>query len=108
LELIDSHCHLEEIENLPIPDLADPNGCHVFLWVTHKFLPKGLELFEKWGVKYQCALTWVKPTGMTLFSSMYNTEHILFGRVGSLQLLKNGLKLAFQAPITKHSEKPEW
>jgi len=44
---------------------------------------------------------------MTPFSWMYNTEHILFGRVGSLQLLKNGLKLAFQAPITKHSEKPE-
>ena len=98
---------LEEIEKMPILDLADSNGCHVFLWVTHKFLPKALELFEKWGVRYQCVLTWVKPTGMTPFSWMYNTEHVLFGRIGSLNLLKNGVKLSFKAAVKKHSQKPD-
>ena len=98
---------LEEIEKVPVSDLADPEGCHVYLWVTHKFLPEGLRLFEKWCVKYQCVLTWVKPTGMTPFSWMYNTEHVLFGRIGDLDLLKNGVKLSFEAPVTRHSEKPE-
>jgi N6-adenosine-specific RNA methylase IME4/DNA-binding XRE family transcriptional regulator len=81
---------LEEIAGLPIPELADPSGCHVYLWVTHKFLPEGLELFKRWGVKYQCVLTWVKPTGMTPFSWMYNTEHVLFGRIGNLDHEKRG------------------
>lgn len=98
---------LEEIEKLPISDLANSNGCHVFLWVTHKFLPDGLKLFEKWGVKYQCVLTWVKPTGMTPFSWMYNTEHVLFGRIGHLDLRKLGVKVSFIAPIEKHSKKPK-
>lgn len=98
---------LEEIEKLPIPELAIQDGCHIFLWVTHKFLPQGLKLFEKWSVKYQCVLTWVKKTGMTPFSWMYNTEHVLFGRIGSLALLENGIKLAFEGLVSQHSEKPE-
>lgn len=98
---------LAEIEALPVAELADEAGCHVYLWVTQKYLPEGLRLFEAWGVKYQCLLTWVKPTGMTPYSWMYNTEHVLFGRIGSLQLDRLGLKLAFEAPVIKHSQKPD-
>lgn len=98
---------LEEIAKLPITELADAEGCHIYLWVTHKHLPDGLNLFEKWGVKYQCVLTWVKNVGFTPFSWMYNTEHVLFGRIGKLQLTKLGDKLSFESPVTKHSEKPE-
>ena len=98
---------IEEIAKLPIQDLADESGCHIYLWVTQKYLPQGLELFNEWGAKYQCLMTWVKPTGFTPFSWMYNTEHVLFGRIGSLKLQRLGLKLSFEAPVTKHSEKPE-
>lgn len=89
-----------------IEDAADENGCHVYLWVTHKFLPDAFDIFKSWGVKYQCLLTWVKPTGMTPFSWMYNTEHVLFGRIGNLKLLRNGVKLSFEAPVREHSRKP--
>lgn len=98
---------LSEIEALPIGDIADPAGCHVYLWVTQKFLPVGLDLFEAWGVRYQCLMTWVKPTGMTPYSWMYNTEHVLFGRVGSLPLDRMGLKLSIEAPTAGHSVKPD-
>ena len=98
---------LEEIANLPIKDLAHEKGCHIYLWTTHKYLPDALKLFETWGAKYQCLLTWVKPVGISPFSWMYNTEHVLFGRIGSLDLLKMGLKLSFEASVTKHSEKPD-
>ena len=97
---------LEEIEALPIADMASLEGCHVYLWVTQKFLREGFRLFEAWGVRYQCLMTWVKPTGMTPYSWMYNTEHILFGRVGSLPLERMGLKLSLDAPATGHSVKP--
>lgn len=97
---------LEEIAALPVDCLAHDDGCHVYLWVTQKYLPEGLRLFDKWGIKYQCLLTWVKPSGFTPYSWMYNTEHILFGRVGNLPLEQLGLKLSFDAPVTRHSEKP--
>jgi N6-adenosine-specific RNA methylase IME4 len=97
---------VDEIGELAIPDLADPLGCHIYLWVTHRFLPDGLRLFVRWGVNYQCVMTWVKNVGFTPFSWMYSTEHVLFGRVGSLDLLRNGLRLDFAAPVTGHSVKP--
>ncbi|HEX7926472.1 MAG TPA: MT-A70 family methyltransferase [bacterium] len=97
---------LEEIEELPIPGLADQQGAHVYLWVTHKFLPAGLKLFEAWEVRYQCLMTWRKNVGPTPFSWMYDTEHVLFGRVGDLPLQRNGLRLSFEAPAIGHSVKP--
>lgn len=98
---------LDEIKALPIKELAFEDGCHVYLWVTHKYLPDAFKIFEEWGVKYQCLLTWVKPVGVSPFSWMYNTEHVLFGRIGNLDLLKMGLKLSFEATVEEHSKKPE-
>ncbi len=98
---------IKEIGNLPIEKLADPNGCHVYLWTTHKHLISAFKVFKNWGVKYQCLLTWVKPTGMTPFSWMYNTEHVLFGRIGSLDLEKYGVKLSFEEKSREHSRKPD-
>jgi len=98
---------LTDIAALPIAELAEPNGCHVYLWTTQKFLPDALAMFATWGARYQCLMTWVKPTGMTPYSWMYNTEHVLFGRIGSLKLERMGLKLAFDAPVIRHSQKPD-
>lgn len=97
---------LEAIADLPVAKLADPSGCHIYLWVTHKFLPYGLELFSKWGVRYECVLTWNKPTAQPLWWR-FLTEHCLFGKVGSLAPLKKGCAVSFSAPQQKHSHKPE-
>ena len=100
---------LEQIEALPIPDLAADDGCHVYLWTTHRHLPNALALFDAWGVAYECSLTWCKPTGVAPFSWLYDTEHVLFGRLGSLSLQQLGLRLAIQGGDAKraHSVKPE-
>jgi len=100
---------LEEIEILPIKKLSFNDGCHLYLWVTHKYLPTGLGLVESWGFKYQCLMTWVKPTGMTPYSWMYNTEHVIYATKGNLKLEKFGVKLSFEASVKKgsHSEKPD-
>lgn len=98
---------LEQIAELPISELADEDGCHVYLWTTHRHLPAALELLDGWGAAYECALTWVKPTGMTPFSWLYNTEPVLFARIGSLPLERLGLPLSIDAPTSGHSVKPE-
>lgn len=96
----------EELMAYPLPAMAADN-CHLYLWTTHRFLPMALRLAEHWGFRYQCLMTWVKNVGMTPFSWMYSTEHVLFCRRGNLQLEKLGLRLDFQAKVREHSRKPD-
>jgi len=98
---------VEQIAELPVGDLTADDGCHLYLWTTHKHLPNALRLFDEWGVKYQCLMTWVKNVGFTPFSWMYSTEHVLFGRVGSLDVEHKGLRLDFAAKVREHSRKPD-
>ena len=93
--------------NIAITDLMWEDGCHVYLWTTHKHLPDALALFHAWNVKYQCQMTWVKNVGITPFSWMYSTEHVLFGHKGNLKLLKEGVRLDFSAKVRGHSRKPD-
>ncbi len=97
---------LERISALPIGDLAALDGCHLYLWTTQKYLPDALDIIESWGFSYQCLMTWRKNVGITPFSWMYDTEHVVFARLGNLPLERLGLRLSFDAPVTKHSEKP--
>jgi len=98
---------IEEIRALPIPTLADEEGCHIYLWITHKFLPAALSILREWGASYQCILTWVKNVGFTPYSWMYSTEHVLFARIGALPLDRMGLRLDFSADVRGHSVKPD-
>lgn len=99
---------IDEIQDLPVPELLADSGGHVYLWTTQKHLPTALECLDEWGARYECMLTWVKPTGVAPFSWQYNTEHVLFGRYGDgLELDKQGIQLSFEAPVTEHSAKPE-
>lgn len=100
---------LEQIADetlVPVRTLAADNA-HIYLWVTHKFLPAGMDLLDAWGFRYQCVMTWRKNVGITPFSWMYDTEHVLFGRKGSLDLQRLGLRLSFEAPVRGHSVKPD-
>jgi N6-adenosine-specific RNA methylase IME4 len=97
---------LEEIKNFDLNRFMEKD-CNVFLWVTHKYLPFGLELFKKWNVTYHCLLTWVKNVGFTPFSFMFSTELVLFGHHGKMQLTEIGKRIDFKAPVTRHSEKPD-
>lgn len=98
---------LDEIASLPIADLAEPSGCHIYLWFTQKYRRVVFDLFDAWGVKDECFLTWVKNVGFTPYSWMYSTEHVLFGRVGNLPLLQLGRRLDFNAKVREHSRKPD-
>jgi N6-adenosine-specific RNA methylase IME4 len=100
---------LEQIadeEIVPVRTHAD-DDCHIYLWVTHKYLPAGLDLLEAWGFHYQCVMTWRKNVGITPFSWMYDTEHVLFGTKGNLSLERKGLRLSFEAKVVGHSVKPD-
>lgn len=98
---------LDEITALPVENLADESGCHLYLWVTQKYLPAGLDMVKAWGFNYQCLMTWRKNVGFTPFSWMYDTEHVIFATRGGLTLIQKGLRLSFDAAVNGHSVKPD-
>ena len=99
---------LDAIRDLPVPALVDQRGAHVYLWVTQSTLRDGLALFDAWGIRHECLMTWVKPAGLSPFSWQYNAEHVIFGRAGDgLPLVTMGQRLTFSAPVTGHSVKPD-
>jgi N6-adenosine-specific RNA methylase IME4 len=98
---------IDEIKSFDISPVANPDGCHLYLWTTHKFLPDAFDIMTEWGFKYQCLLTWIKNVGITPFTWMYSTELVLFGRIGNLPLLKNGLRIDFSGKVREHSRKPD-
>lgn len=40
---------VKEIMELPVGDLADPEGCHLYLWATNNYLPAAFECIKAWG-----------------------------------------------------------
>ena len=97
---------LEEIEELNLGKLAAP-GCQLYLWTTHGYLPRALEIVDYWGFKYHCVLTWVKNVGMTPFGFMFSTEHVIFAYKPPFALKRKGVRLDFSAEAQEHSRKPE-
>ena len=99
---------LQDIKDLDVRGLADDEGCHLFLWTTHKWLPKAFEVMEAWGFKYHCTLTWDKTFGFCPFSFMWSTEFCLYGQLKGkwMKPKKFGIKTLIQEKPTKHSKKP--
>lgn len=98
---------VEEIGDLPVGDMADDNGAHLYLWTTNRMLPLSFALLERWGFRYITMLTWCKPQ-IGLGSYFRNTtEHVLFGVKGRLSLSNGNTPTHFTADRTAHSAKPD-
>ena len=103
---------IKEIEALPVRELADENGCHLYMWVTNNFLEKGLALLKKWGFEYVTTITWQKDRfGLGQYYRGI-TEHCLFATTKKRLPYKviNGKRAqgvtGFCEPKTIHSRKP--
>jgi N6-adenosine-specific RNA methylase IME4 len=97
---------IDDIKGFNLPSEKD---CHVFMWITHKHLPKGFEIFDFWGVKYVFTMVWHKNGGFQPFGlAQYNCEFILYGKIGNPAFcdLKQ-FPTCFNADRTGHSKKPD-
>jgi N6-adenosine-specific RNA methylase IME4 len=95
-----------ELLALPVESWAEEN-CHLYLWTTNAMLPDANELREAWGFRHNTVLTWAKPKYGLGTHFRGQTEHVIFGIRGSLAARSNSLSTLFEAPVGKHSEKPE-
>ena len=104
----------KDIAKLPIKELADPEGCHLYLWVTNNFLKDGLWLLEQCGFEYVTTITWVKDRISLGQYFRGLSEHCLFATTKKrlpYKLDDNGKRCqgvtAFTELKREHSRKPE-
>ena len=101
------------LERLPVAQIAAQDCC-LFLWVTMPKLDEVFALISAWGFEYKtCAFTWVKrnkisPTwfwGMGRWTRA-NAELCLLATRGAPKRVSAGVHSVVDAPIGKHSAKP--
>lgn len=78
---------VDQIAALNVRELADPAGCHLYLWTTNRFLPDAYAVLRAWGFKYSTTLVWAKaPIGAGLGGAYgISTEYMVYGRRGVLR-----------------------
>jgi N6-adenosine-specific RNA methylase IME4 len=96
----------EQLLALDAAQWAEDN-CHLYLWTTNSFMHCAFELMAHWGFTHKTILTWNKQR-LGLGAYFRNqTEHVLFGIRGTLRTRSDSISTFFEAPVGKHSEKPE-
>lgn len=103
---------VDEIAALPVGSLAEPEGCHLYLWTTNRYLPDAFRVLSAWSFRYSQMLVWAKtPRGLGPGGTFaQNAEFCLFARSGSLKHLRRHDSVWFNWPrqgMGSHSRKPE-
>lgn len=104
---------VKDIMALPIGELADSEGCHLYCWTTNNYLPAALECIKAWGFEYITTITWLKDrVGLGQYYRGL-TEHCLFASTKKRLPYKmaDGKRCqgvtGFSEPKTVHSRKPD-
>lgn len=105
---------LSAIKALPVADLA-ADDCLLAMWWVPPMPHEALQVVEAWGFKLKTmkGFTWHKQTknGKSHFGMGHwtraNTEDCLFAVRGKPKRVCAGVRQFIDAPIGRHSEKPE-
>jgi N6-adenosine-specific RNA methylase IME4 len=105
-----SEMTLAQIAALPVASLADPEGAHLYLWTTNKYLGDAFGVVKAWGFTCGQVLVWAKTPGGNALGDAFTstTEFILFCRRGKIRPLRRINSTWFNWNRTSiHSRKPE-
>lgn len=103
----------KKIMELPVASIADPAGCHLYLWTTNGFIPDAIDVMRSWGWRYVTCVTWAKDRFGLGQYFRGQTEQCLFGVKGNIpyRIGENGKRAQgrtlISAPRQEHSKKPE-
>ena len=78
---------IPQIAALRVDKLASPDGCHLYLWATNRFLPEAFSIVRAWKFQYSTTLVWAKaPIGAGLGGCYgISTEYVVYARCGRLR-----------------------
>lgn len=104
---------IKEIKALPITQLADEDGCHLYLWTTNNYLPDAIDCIREWGFEYITTITWMKDKINLGQYYRGKSEHCIFSRTKKklpFKLDENGKRCqgvtCFEEKQREHSRKP--
>jgi len=101
-------CTLEELQRLPIPELA-AERCHLHLWtMPNDYMFKTRDIIHSWGFRVVSSFVWVKPAlGKGNYWRMSHEIMLTAVRTPEDHFDDSGLRSWIEAPRGRHSEKPE-
>jgi N6-adenosine-specific RNA methylase IME4 len=107
-----------KIRDLPVKDLASPNGCYLLMWSTGPHLSNATQVMKSWGFEFVTVfLYWRKVTkdgkprlGLGNYTRSCS-EYLLIGRRGDRlhHIRREGchsISQELQSTIRRHSQKP--
>jgi N6-adenosine-specific RNA methylase IME4 len=105
---------LENIKKLAVGGIID-NDCVLFMWATYPMLREALEVIDAWGFNYKSiAFQWIKlnkKNGKPFYGlgrwTRGNTEPCLIATKGKPKRISASVFQLIEAPLRKHSQKPD-
>ena len=98
---------VEEICNLQIENLADPDSCALLCWATFPLLPEALAVVRAWGFVYKTAIVWDKDRPNMGNYHDASAELLLIATRGSAVSKVRPKQIQTVRREGRHSEKPE-
>ena len=110
---------IEDICNLPLPDISAADGASCFMWATFPQYGGAIRVMERWGFEYKtAAFVWVKKYaksgknfwGMGAYTRA-NAEVCLLGVTPNFKagekIVSHAVHQIIEAPYDGHSKKPD-
>ncbi|TAK50258.1 MAG: hypothetical protein EPO23_03365 [Xanthobacteraceae bacterium] len=99
----------EEIMRRPVGTIA-ADDCALFLWATAPMIREALAVMAAWGFDYKSMTVWRKDRLGTGYWFRNMHELLLVGTRGNIPAPAMGAQFSsvFDAPVGRHSEKPDW
>lgn len=108
---------LEDIKKLPISEIADDDGCILFMWITMPHLHEMTEVLKAWDFDYKtCAFVWEKvykhtrnPVLACGFWTRSNAELCILATRGKNypRRISKDVCQIIKSEQRKHSQKPD-
>jgi N6-adenosine-specific RNA methylase IME4 len=98
---------LDEICAMPVAELADVAGCHLWLWAVNGLLEEAHRVVRAWGFSPLTVVTWCKPQPGVGHYLRNNTEHAILAALGRPMTPESKpLSTWYTWPRGRHSAKP--
>jgi N6-adenosine-specific RNA methylase IME4 len=91
---------LQELKELPIDKIADPEGCVLAIWCPSSLIKDGLELMDAYGFQCKQSYVWVKTKKQTSLKKLATKDTLSLVKKLSKSpkdLIKEALNLSFKA-----------
>jgi len=99
----------DELKALNVNEIADPDGCLIFMWTSSPHVAEAIDLMEHWGFTYiTIGFIWDKQRLNPGYYTMSQCEVCLIGKIKKIPQPRGARNIRQLVSIksTRHSQKP--